>query len=72
MKGIGFSEVDVRLSPLAQAVSDLYGTTDPDMIPEPEISKIFEKAKEYTQEAAKIHPVFSEATLGMVYIVATR
>jgi len=42
------------------------------MILEPEISKILEKAKEYTKEAAKIHPVFSEASLGMLYIVATR
>ena len=71
LKKIGFSEVDVRLSPTLKAFSAL-GISDWETITETEGSQLFKKSKEYTEEAAAIHPVFSEASLGMIYIVATR
>lgn len=71
LKKIGFSEVDVRLSPTSKAISAL-GISDGKTITEEDVPELFKKAKEYTEEAAAIHPVFSEASLGMIYIVATR
>lgn len=68
---LGFSEVDVRLSPLLKALSAL-GKTDIETLTEIEILELMKRSKEYTGEAAEIHPVFLEATLGMIYIVATR
>ncbi len=70
LQELGFSKVEVRLSPTLQAVSAL-GISDLETITDLDILKIFNKAKEFTEEAAEIHPVFLEATLGMIYIVAT-
>jgi hypothetical protein len=67
---LGFSEVVVRLSPFAKAMSDLV--INAEILTEEECLKFLEKSKEYAGESAEIDPVFLEASLGSMYIVATR
>lgn len=76
LKHLGFSHVQVKESPILMALKAACGQTNLKTVIE-EMNEeggkqLLGEAAGFIQDLAIIDPVFREATIGMVYIVATR
>jgi len=74
LKKLGFSQVEVKLSPFTMALKQEAGAESLNdyMEKSSTILNLRQKSAGYTEEVAWVDPVFREAGLGTVYIVATR